>query len=376
MSADVRKEACDPDRLESFLNGDLSGPQEREFSLHLNTCEACRRSLEQRAAEPEAWMEAQTLLKPAKFDSFDAGGFSESGERSGQQPQIQTVLDALGPTDDPKMLGRLGGYEISGVVGAGGMGVADPLFAARRRAYQEQRKQIEAIAAHFAQSGFNFKTAVKDWVVSNFYRADGLATVASDPARRAELEDVGLVRMLAPEQVERKVAAIFGRPWGKMDEEIAVLYGGIDSKEVTERAADPSGAMGAIQRILSNDVACRETALDFSRPPAARRLFPDIETDCAPWHVARGGREDPPDDRVPAPARPGPLRCAGLSGVGTYFPALRRGRRGRRRAQGHRRAGELELPPGPARPRARPEIHGTRVACRADVPAAQAGVPI
>ena len=161
-------------------------------------------------------------------------------------------------------------------------GLDDPLFAARRRAYAEQRKQVEAIAVRLAAGGFNLKGAFKDWVASDFYRADGLASAAADPGRRAELDDVGLVRMLAPEQVERKVAAVFGRPWGKLDEQLALLYGGIDSMEVTERAADPSGAMGAIQRILANDVALKHTALDFSRPPADRRLFPGIEPDVVP----------------------------------------------------------------------------------------------
>jgi len=158
--------------------------------------------------------------------------------------------------------------------------IADPLFAARRRAWQEQRKQIEAIAARFAQTGFNLKSVFKDWIVSDFYRADGLATATDTPARRAELEDVGVLRMLAPEQVERKVAAIFGKPWGRLrydDGGLALLYGGIDNKEVTERAADPSGAMGAIQRILANDVACKQTALDFTRKPAERLLFPHVE---------------------------------------------------------------------------------------------------
>ncbi len=160
--------------------------------------------------------------------------------------------------------------------------LADPLYAAKYRAYHEQRKQTEAIAERFAKSNFNFKSVLKEWVVSDFYRADGLATVASDPKRLAELDDLGLVRMLAPEQVERKVAAVFGKPWGRLTEQMAMLYGGIDSKEVTERATDPSGAMGAIQRILANDVACRETALDFSRKPADRLLFPGIETDVVP----------------------------------------------------------------------------------------------
>ena len=158
----------------------------------------------------------------------------------------------------------------------------DPLFAAKRRAHQAQQKQIEAIAARFAKTGFNFKSILKEWITSDFYRADGLATAAANPQRGAELDDIGLVRMLAPEQIERKVSAVFGKPWGKLNEQMAMLYGGIDSKEVTERATDPSGAMGAIQRILANDVACKQTALDFSRPPAERLLFPGIEPDVLP----------------------------------------------------------------------------------------------
>ena len=158
----------------------------------------------------------------------------------------------------------------------------DPLHAARSRAWQEQRRQVEAIARQFVDDGFNFKGLIKDWVLSEFYRADGLATAATTPARQAELSDVGVVRMLPPEQLERKLTAVFGRPWGQLTNQTAMLYGGIDSKEVTERATDPSGAMGAIQRTLSNDVACRNVAYDFSRPVKDRILFPNIEPDVRP----------------------------------------------------------------------------------------------
>src|SRR4029077_8217094 len=129
---------------------------------------------------------------------------------------------------------------------------------------------------------FNLKNAFKDWILSDFYRADGLATAVDNPRRRAELDDIGLVRMLAPEQVERKMNAIFGERWGKLNDQLAMLYGGIDSKEVTERATDPSGAMGAIQRIMSNDVACRQTLRDFARRAAERLLFPGIEPSVLP----------------------------------------------------------------------------------------------
>lgn len=158
----------------------------------------------------------------------------------------------------------------------------DPLYAAKRRAYQEQRRQVETIADRFAQNDFNLKNVFKDWIACDFYRADGLATALDNPRRRAELDDIGLARMLSPEQVERKINAIFGQRWDKLRDQLAILYGGIDSKEVTERATDPSGAMGAIQRLLANDVAARHTLRDFALKASERRLFPGIEPSVLP----------------------------------------------------------------------------------------------
>src|SRR5437773_2217311 len=134
MNVSVRTNSCDPARLELFLSGELTGAQERELMSHLNTCDDCRRSLQQQAAEPESWLEAERLLRPAEFDrcGMDAADAADVGWDAGsirheeptpQSLQIRSVLDGLGPTDDPAMLGRLGGYEVSGVVGAGGMGV-------------------------------------------------------------------------------------------------------------------------------------------------------------------------------------------------------------------------------------------------------------
>lgn len=161
--------------------------------------------------------------------------------------------------------------------------IDDPLYDAKARAWQTQRETVEAIAKQFAASGFNLKVVFKEWVNSPFYRADALSTGISDPQREAELADIGIARMLAPEQVERKLSAIFGKRWGKLsDKQVSLLYGGIDSMEVTERATDPSGAMGAIQRIMANDVACKNVASDFTLPAAQRRLFPGIEAEMVP----------------------------------------------------------------------------------------------
>jgi hypothetical protein len=45
--------------------------------------------------------------------------------------------------------------------------------------------------------------------------------------------------------------------------------------------------MGAIQRIMSNDVACKHVARDFARTGDKRRLFPGIEPDVIPGASAK-----------------------------------------------------------------------------------------
>ncbi len=161
----------------------------------------------------------------------------------------------------------------------------DPLFDGRQRAYAAQRREIDAITTRFVKANYNLKVAFKAWAGSQFYRADGVATAVANPKRKAELDDLGVARILSPEQLERKILAVFGKRWGRLDKpdnKLDMLYGGIDSEEVTERATDPSGAMGAIQRAMANEVACRNVAADFTLAPEQRRLFPKIEPDVLP----------------------------------------------------------------------------------------------
>ncbi|HEY3899938.1 MAG TPA: DUF1592 domain-containing protein [Chthoniobacter sp.] len=203
------------------------------------------------------------------------------GEKTAKDPRFATTM--VGHVYDV-----LTGRKVLGPPAS----IDDPLYDAKRRAYQAQRSEIERIAAIFVKGGFNLKDAFKEWVASPFYRVEGRKPAAGAPAnpeRQAELADLGLARLLSPEQLERKIAAVFGKPWGRLKEQqIGLLYGGIDSKEVTERAADPSGAMGALQRIMSNEVACENVAADFALPPDQRRLFPQIELDVMPGASAEG----------------------------------------------------------------------------------------
>jgi hypothetical protein len=116
--------------------------------------------------------------------------------------------------------------------------------------------------------------------------------------RAAELAELGTARFLTPEQLARKIRAVTGIRWDRgwdtseqLRTDYEVLYGGIDSDLVTERLEEPNGIMAAVALRMANEVSCRATAYDFSRPPAARALFPDIELDTMP--LTPEGAADP-----------------------------------------------------------------------------------
>jgi len=159
--------------------------------------------------------------------------------------------------------------------------IDDPLFDARHRAWRSQRAEIQAITRAFVADDYNLKTAFKAWAMSPFYRASHLKGTV-DPDALTELHDIGLVHLLSPEQLERKIEAVFGRRWNKLQRETAILYGGINSETITERLTEPSGAMGAIQRMMANEIACRHVAFDFTSPRGERILFPGIDLDTLP----------------------------------------------------------------------------------------------
>jgi hypothetical protein len=117
----ARPTPCSPQTIDRFLADELSGPDLAAFEDHLEACPSCRRRLERTAAEGSWWDEARGYLgcaDPCRPDS--SPGAASSGEVNSPLFGLEKYL---GPTDDPRMLGRLGGYEVVGVVGRGGMGV-------------------------------------------------------------------------------------------------------------------------------------------------------------------------------------------------------------------------------------------------------------
>lgn len=125
----------DSGTLRALLDDAVDDVEETELKRHLSVCSACQANLEYVAIEgsdqklvPNGYVDEGTLISPALSDAmsrFCAGLSDEDGA---------TVVDkvaadeaALGcllsPSNSPDVFGRLGQYEVSKVLGQGGMGV-------------------------------------------------------------------------------------------------------------------------------------------------------------------------------------------------------------------------------------------------------------
>ncbi len=133
---------CDPTRIARLSAGTLNAEDEQILEQHISTCDACCQAMQDAVAGRDIWEKTGLYLR-VEPDEHQAGdvaiGYSI----------IDRVLEVLSPTDDPEMLGRIGSYEISGVIGSGGMG-------ALLKGFDRSLNRVVAIkvmAPHLASSG-------------------------------------------------------------------------------------------------------------------------------------------------------------------------------------------------------------------------------
>ena len=145
------QQTCDPEQIKLFLSGELTLAQEQTLQTHLDDCDTCRENMHSQAAEDSYWDEATQLFSDGGYQSCRLLGETRHDELGSGPRSIQTksVLDMLAPTDDPNMLGRLGPYEVSGVIGAGGMGIVLKAFDCSL----DRTVAIKVMAPHLASSG-------------------------------------------------------------------------------------------------------------------------------------------------------------------------------------------------------------------------------
>ena len=143
---------------------------------------------------------------------------------------------------------------------------------------------------------YNLKDLLVEIVLSKWFRADAIEDL--DPVRAVALRGAGARRLLSPEELDRKTAAIAGYQWGrtprinrgaergtytKLNDDFRLLYGGIDSDGITERARDVTSVMAGVARRHAVQVSCPVVTRElFLLPEARRQLFAGIDRDVTP----------------------------------------------------------------------------------------------
>jgi hypothetical protein len=169
----------------------------------------------------------------------------------------------------------------------------------RVRAYNEQNDWFVQVGRNFTASKFDTRSLVLAIVKSNYFRAK-----SGDASKDALHDGLGQGRLLGPESLGRKYRATTGQYYfnGEAaaqdpsrardaylrndfieDRDWRLVYGGIDSSDVTKRAETMSPIMAATSQYTASVVACRTTSFDFTKPLEARRLFKYVDLNTVPF---------------------------------------------------------------------------------------------
>src|SRR5262245_12551741 len=140
-----------PERLRQLSENELTPPQLEQLEEHVTHCESCRCALEQATSEL-GWRQ-EVRLALSDQSGFEGWSWLTEGSTEEGPPDgccaVEQFRKLLGPTDDPRMLGRIGTYEIIGVLGRGGMGVVFKGFDRALNRYVA----IKMLLPHLAASG-------------------------------------------------------------------------------------------------------------------------------------------------------------------------------------------------------------------------------
>ena len=177
----------------------------------------------------------------------------------------------------------------------------DSDFEAMLLASNAQTAEVERLAEAFRTGiaggePYNLKDLLVEITLSPWFRAKSIS--ADDPVRAAALRTAGFERLLTPEELAWKTQTITGYSWGRrityylnsdgyvtdlLTDDYRLLYGGIDSDGITERADDMTALMAAVAQSHAVESSCPIVQREFLLwPDEDRRLFGGIDKNVTP----------------------------------------------------------------------------------------------
>ena len=182
----------------------------------------------------------------------------------------------------------------------------DSDFEAMLLASNAQTAEVERLAEAFRTgiaggAPYNLKDLLAEITLSPWFRAESIS--GDNPLRAGALRSAGVERLLTPEELAWKTEAITGYSWGReirvpihrshnnltSGRKYRLLYGGIDSDGITERADDMTPTMAAVATSHAVESSCPIVLREFLLwQDEDRRLFGGIDKNVSPVFETSG----------------------------------------------------------------------------------------
>lgn len=224
-----------------------------------------------------------SILSPG-FNGTDMPGFSPSEDApSGMLQWLGTQL-----ASDPRYARAMVRIVYEGVFGEQLLlSPSDNSSQEEKDAFNIQRAWVNEVAGAFKNANWNIKTLVKSILMSSYYRAESI-----DIPNEILAAKLGASQLLSPEALQRKLQATLGFGWDDLRSlNNRMMFGGMNSDDVTEELKDPSGIMVAMQKRMAVEMGCRATSYNLALPVSERKLFRSLEYTTLP--VDDSGEEIP-----------------------------------------------------------------------------------
>ncbi len=223
----------------------------------------------------------RTQLHPG-FNGTDLPVVSSFGAVNGYGDGLQWLAQQM--VADPRFATGTAKFWFKGVFGREPLiqptAINDPDYQALLDAYTAEQALIDDWAQSFIESNFDLKELLAEMMLSPLYRGESI--LSTDTFRLQALKELGIGRLLTPEQLDRKLVATaefdWRVPWqddNQLLENYYMFYGGIDSDGITERANELNAMMLSVAERMANEVSC-ELVINEFWPGVEKVLFEGV----------------------------------------------------------------------------------------------------